>query len=208
MPSEVARPQVLLPALPAQTQLPPAAFTFDAPMHEVPVTAPAQAIARDVQVASALPPRKPPDSIIQASRPAAPIEKQEKSAALPPAVPPSAPAAPVAGAGSTWSLEIPSTTRVRVSNGAGRNLMATRFSRYLRAHGVVVRRVTNAANFKYKASVIFYNPEQKDLARELASKLPFAVKLVEAKRGAGWIEVVLGADLLSFDAKLRTSTVL
>jgi hypothetical protein len=100
-------------------------------------------------------------------------------------------------------VQLPSSSRIRVSNGVGRRLMATRFSHYLEEHGVSVHRTANAAAFNYKATVIFYNPDQQEFACELAKLLPFEVKLIEAKRGRGWIEVVLGADLIPFDNTLR-----
>jgi LytR cell envelope-related transcriptional attenuator len=103
-----------------------------------------------------------------------------------------------------WFAEVPHGVLLRVSNGAGRRRMASRFADYLGEHGLSVGLIANAAHFNYKASILFYNPDQEAFAREVAGNLPFSVKLVAAKRGRGSIEVVLGSDLLWFDDTLRS----
>jgi hypothetical protein len=94
---------------------------------------------------------------------------------------------------------------VRVSNGTGRRLMATRFARYFGEHGLNVRKIANANSFDYRRTMIFYNPDQRAQAEALAAVLPFSVRLVEAKQGRGQIELVLGFDLLSVDNSLRSA---
>jgi hypothetical protein len=100
---------------------------------------------------------------------------------------------------------VPSSTFVRVSNGTGRRLMASRFARYFGEHGLSVRKVANANSFNYRRTVIFYNPDQRAHAEALAAVLPFPVRLAEAKQGRGQIELVLGFDFLAIDDTLRSA---
>jgi Tfp pilus assembly protein PilF len=102
-----------------------------------------------------------------------------------------------------WRASVPSTTLVRVSNGTGRGLMASRFARYFGEHGLFVRRIANANSFNYRRTVIFYNPDQRSEAEALAAVLPFPVRLAEAKQSRGQIELILGFDLLGLDDTLR-----
>jgi hypothetical protein len=104
-----------------------------------------------------------------------------------------------------WRAAVPSSTQVRVSNGTGRRLMATRFARYFGEHGLSVRRITNANSFNYRHTVIFYNPDQRAQAEALAAVLPFPVRLAEAKQSRGQIELILGFDLLGLDDSLRSA---
>jgi len=124
----------------------------------------------------------------------------------PPAVVTPRAAAPVApGMKADWKAHVPAGTLVRVSNGTGRRLMASRFARYFGEHGLSVRKIANANSFDYKRTTIFYNPEQRDYAYALADLLPFPVRLVEAKQGRGQVELILGSDLLGFDDTLRSA---
>ena len=110
-----------------------------------------------------------------------------------------------AGLKSDWRASVPASTDVRVSNGTGRRLMAGRFATYFRDHGLAVRKIANANSFDYHRTVIFYNPDQRYNAEALAAVLPFPVRLAEAKRGRGQIELVLGFDLLGIDDALRSA---
>ena len=110
-----------------------------------------------------------------------------------------------AGLKADWRASVPASTDVRVSNGTGRRLMAGRFARYFREHGLSVRKIANANSFDYRRTVIFYNPDQRAHAEALAAALPFQVKLVEAKHGHGQIELVLGFDLIAIDETLRSA---
>jgi LytR cell envelope-related transcriptional attenuator len=104
-----------------------------------------------------------------------------------------------------WRASVPSSTLIRVSNGTGRRLMATRFARYFGEHGLSVRRIANANSFTYRRTVIFYNPDQRAQAEALAAVLPFPVRLVEARQSRGQIELILGFDLLGIDDTLRSA---
>ena len=100
-------------------------------------------------------------------------------------------------------IVVPSATLVRISNGTGRNLMARRFSGFLAKYGVTTASLANASNFNYRRSYIFYNPDQRKIAEDLANIMPVPVTLLEAKKGVGQIEIVLGSDLIAFDDRLR-----
>ena len=101
------------------------------------------------------------------------------------------------------AVVVPSSTLVRISNGTGRNLMARRFSGFLTKYGVTAPSLANASNFNYRRSYIFYNPDQRKIAEDLANIMPVPVTLMEAKKGVGQIEIVLGSDLIAFDDRLR-----
>ena len=109
------------------------------------------------------------------------------------------------GPDSAWRAYVPANTLVRVSNGTGRGRMAARFAGYFGEHGLSVRRIANANSFNYKRTTIFYNPDQRETAYALAEALPFDVRLVEASKGHGQIELILGFDLLPLDGTLRRS---
>ena len=107
------------------------------------------------------------------------------------------------GAEPAIAFVVPSATLVRISNGTGRNLMARRFSGFLAKYGVTAPSLANASNFNYRRSYIFYNPDQRKIAEDLANIMPVPVTLIEAKKGVGQIEIVLGSDLIAFDDRLR-----
>jgi hypothetical protein len=107
--------------------------------------------------------------------------------------------------GAEWRGSVPAGTRVRVSNGTGRPLMAGRFAKYFTAHGLSVQLIRNANTFDYPRTVIFYNPDQRDNAFALAAVLPFPVRMAEASVGRGEIEFVLGDDLIAIDETLRSA---
>jgi len=119
------------------------------------------------------------------------------------AVPPAPPIRMDESKGAAWNAPVPAAIMVRVSNGTGRHLMATRFGSYFSAHGLRVNQIANAASYNYTQTVIFYNPDQYDFALDLTRVLPFPIKLAKATRGSGQIEIILGSDLLTFDEDLR-----
>jgi hypothetical protein len=158
-----------------------------------PVTRPAEAVSPAEPLAPATLPAAPP-------RPAAPMV-----ASLAPSGPDPSRSPEPAGLKSEWRAAVPASTDIRVSNGTGRRLMATRFASYFRGHGLFVRKIANANSFDYRRTVIFYNPDQRANAEALAAVLPFPVRLAEAKQGRGQIELVLGFDLLGLDDALRSA---
>jgi hypothetical protein len=175
----VARPPISAQTLPEPARAEPVIASVRPP-QPLPVTLPAPA-AQSAPRASALPPTPAPTT----------QQAVERSAA--------------SGAKADWHAYVPQGTLVRVSNGTGRRLMATRFARYLSDYGLAVRRVANANSFGYKRTTIFYNPDQRAYAFALAQVLPFAVRLIEAKHGRGQVELILGSDLLGFDDSIRSA---
>jgi tetratricopeptide (TPR) repeat protein len=102
-----------------------------------------------------------------------------------------------------WLAQLSHVARVRVSNGTGRHLMAARFAGYLTGHGLKVRQLANAPSFDYRQSTLYYNPDQRDFALSLSRLLPFPIRLAEAAKGTGGVEIILGSDLLGFDDGLH-----
>jgi tetratricopeptide (TPR) repeat protein len=116
---------------------------------------------------------------------------------------PSAVNAATASKSADWLAQLSHDSRIRVSNGTGRNLMAARFAGYLSGHGLKVRQLANAPRFDYRQSVLYYNPDQHDFAVSLSRLLPFPIRLTEATKGNGGVEIVFGSDLLGFDDGLH-----
>ena len=108
-----------------------------------------------------------------------------------------------ARASQQWTGSIPTGTVLRVSNGTGRPSMAKRFAGYLSRHGLTVHTLTNEPSYDNQESTIFYNPDQLSTAENFARNLPLRMKLVEAKQGAGEIEIIVGSDWLVYDDELR-----
>jgi hypothetical protein len=52
---------------------------------------------------------------------------------------------------------------------------------------------------------MYYNPDQREFALALSHSLPFPIKLAEAKKGLGEVQIILGSDLLGFDDNLRAT---
>lgn len=92
--------------------------------------------------------------------------------------------------------------RYRVAHGTGRPLMAKRVAGYMGNQGLQVASLANARHFRHEKSVIRYRKGQEAAARAMASRLPVEVALVENDRTRADVELILGADLLEFDAGL------
>lgn len=90
---------------------------------------------------------------------------------------------------------------VEVSNGAGRRHLAARTRQYLDGQGVTVGRLTNAENFSFATSTIFYRKGYGDKAREIAALFPMPMELKAIDRQRADIRVRLGADSLAFDSR-------
>lgn len=102
--------------------------------------------------------------------------------------------------GVTGKVESP-PLKVEVSNGAGRNKLAARMRDYLTSKGLAVSYLTNAANFQYRTTAIFYKPGKHAAAQRFAKQLPIPVELVEANGQYADVLIRLGADILEFDRK-------
>jgi len=94
--------------------------------------------------------------------------------------------------------------RVEVLNGAGRQGLAARYGSYLKSSGWSAPRIADALH-RHEQSLILYTPEGKDRAMRLARRLPFTPRLVEKPAGSH-VVLVLGADSLAFDGRLRKTS--
>jgi hypothetical protein len=212
----LSEPELAAPAIPLFAPI----VNIPEPVPALPAAAPGDAVASGPETA------RLKDVLASLSVPASPIApapEPPKPAAPPAPTVPAArsPAPSVASQASShadasrsiepasltseWRASVPASTDVRISNGTGRGLMASRFAGYFRGHGVIVSKVANANSFDYRRTVLFYNPDQRAQAEALAAALPFPVRLAEAKQGHGQIELVLGFDLVSVDDALRSA---
>jgi len=88
---------------------------------------------------------------------------------------------------------------VEISNGAGRNKLAARTREFMHQEGFRIGRLTNAENFNFASSTIFYRKGYADKAREIASLFPMPINLKAIKEQRSHIRILLGADSLDFD---------
>ncbi len=91
---------------------------------------------------------------------------------------------------------------VEVSNGTGRPNMAARIRDYLEAKGMVVKRLTNAEDYRHQETIIFYRSGWRAYAEELARMLPAAIDLDDRPGQESDVRLELGGDLLDFDRGL------
>lgn len=91
---------------------------------------------------------------------------------------------------------------IEVSNGTGRSRMATRMRGYLASKGLRVARLTNDASFSHAGSRITYRPDAQGVAAVLRAMLPFGVSFEPREDQRSDVRLLLGADLLAFDADL------
>ena len=91
---------------------------------------------------------------------------------------------------------------VEVSNGTGRLNMAARIRDYLAAKGIVVKRLTNAEDFRHRETVIYYRAGWRAYAEKLARMLPAVIDLDGHPGQESDIRLELGGDLLEFDRGL------
>jgi hypothetical protein len=209
----VATPPITAQPLPAPARVESVIASLPVTEYQMRTLA-SRSVATPPITAQPLPEPARVDSVIASVRPPEPLPVTLPAPrVLPRASGPQTPASPpqraverpASGPTAGWTSYVPEGTLVRVSNGTGRRLMATRFARYFSDHGVSVRRVANANSFGYKRTAIFYNPDQRDYAYALAQVLPFPVRLIEAKHGRGQVELILGSDLLVFDDSIRSA---
>jgi Tfp pilus assembly protein PilF len=90
---------------------------------------------------------------------------------------------------------------IEVSNGAGRRHLAARTRQYLNDQGIQVGRLTNAENFSFATSTIFYRKGYGEKAREIAALFPVPMELKAIDNQRAHIRVRLGADSLAFDSQ-------
>ncbi len=111
------------------------------------------------------------------------------------------PAQPVAEV-PVLQLGIVPTAMVEVSNGTGRLSMAWRMGGFLETEGVPVVRLTNADNYRYQETTVFYRNGWLETARTVSAILPTEVDLQADPDQRADIRIQLGGDLLNFDGEL------
>ncbi len=85
--------------------------------------------------------------------------------------------------------------------------MAARVRDYLAAKGIVVKRLTNAEDFRHQETVIFYRIGWRSYAEELARMLPAVIELDGEPEQESDVRLELGGDLLEFDRGLYYAVV-
>jgi tetratricopeptide (TPR) repeat protein len=88
---------------------------------------------------------------------------------------------------------------IEVSNGNGMNRMARKVGAYLKTQGHEVRRLTNANNFNYGITKIYYQEGHSQEARQIADQISRVDEIVRVKkldRADIQVKVLLGKDLV------------
>lgn len=101
--------------------------------------------------------------------------------------------------GVSHQTTMPRPSSIEVSNGAGRRHLAARMRVYFGSVGQDVARLSNARNFNFSKTVIFYRKGHADAARRVADLLPFRVKIQQVREQDADVRVRLGHDVLEFD---------
>jgi tetratricopeptide (TPR) repeat protein len=97
---------------------------------------------------------------------------------------------------------------VEVSNGNGVNRMARRVGNYLRNKGLNVTRLTNAKNFNFAETRIYYHDDYLQDAFEVARQIPGYQQMEEVGefgRPATKIKLLIGKDIVPYDPLFRKS---
>jgi len=108
------------------------------------------------------------------------------------------------------SLNSMRDVEIEISNGNGVNRMARRVGDYLKGKGLKVVRLTNADNFNYSGTRIYYHKGYNEQADYIAGQLPVLQnkeEIIKFERAGIKIKVLIGEDLVSqdevFDNKYR-----
>ena len=75
----------------------------------------------------------------------------------------------------------------------------------LTKQGKTIRRVTNAENYAYEKTVIYYQPGKLNDALQVASELPVEAKLEEADISHRNVKmrIIMGRDFINFKAEME-----
>jgi Tfp pilus assembly protein PilF len=96
----------------------------------------------------------------------------------------------------------PNEFTVEISNGNGVNRMAARVGNYLKKKGIKVTRLTNAENFNFDETIIYYHWDHLQDAFKVAQEIPGSQnmeKLRTSDQKSVKIKVRLGKDLVLYD---------
>jgi tetratricopeptide (TPR) repeat protein len=91
---------------------------------------------------------------------------------------------------------------IEISNGAGRRFLAARTRDYLTTKGVNTARLTNADNYSYRKTAVFYREGYRERAHAITHMFPMPVAMYRVDKQRSDIRVRLGADSLEFDARM------
>jgi tetratricopeptide (TPR) repeat protein len=94
---------------------------------------------------------------------------------------------------------------IEISNGNGRDGMARLLRDVFKTYGIGVSRVTNAENFAYERTAIYYAPGNLRAARDLSERLPVKAVFKEMQTVVRGIvlKVLLGRDFVSHEKALK-----
>ena len=123
---------------------------------------------------------------------------------------PATPAAPTpeARAAVAAAKDVPTASRLEVSNGNGVSGMAARVGRWLATQGVATERLTNRQPYSQRHTVVQYRAGREDAAVQVARLLPVGAK-AESQPTPGLrsdVRVVLGHDWVQVAACLERNT--
>lgn len=108
------------------------------------------------------------------------------------------------GASSGMEIQQPAEGNkagIEISNGNGVYRMAQKVGRYLSNLGFRITKVSNASNFDYKKTLIYYHPGFHDSAQQLLKEIsgfPDSDQLVESQKIKNNIMVIIGRDMVPF----------
>lgn len=128
-------------------------------------------------------------------------EESKKTAAVPVAAPPlkAEPTSPSSRVENPVSPESIHSMKIEVSNGNGVPGMAAKVGAYLKRKNFSVTRLTNAANFGFGDTRLFYSPGYLHEAYELAKQIPGwqnMDKMSESGSSGIKVRLLLGRDLV------------
>lgn len=95
---------------------------------------------------------------------------------------------------------------IEISNGNGVGKMAKGLGSYLSRHGFKIARLTNAHNFRYENTRIFYKKDHFNTAYNLAQRLAefdLEVHVVQSDQLRQKVKVLIGKDLIPFKKTLN-----
>jgi len=90
-------------------------------------------------------------------------------------------------------------TGIEICNGNGKRHMARQIATYLQAEGYNVVRLTNARHFNYDKGSIYYEKNYRDMAFDIAAKIPQITAMNEMTKSGRLnvkVKVLLGKDLI------------
>ncbi|MEX0902913.1 MAG: LytR C-terminal domain-containing protein [Pseudohongiellaceae bacterium] len=103
------------------------------------------------------------------------------------------------------------TLRLEISNGNGVTGMASRLRSFLRLRGGNIVRLTNADNFGYADSILYYTEGRREAAEAIASRLPLrGIRLQKSNQLSQTVDarLLIGRDIVPYDPAISTGGML